>query len=52
MAMNGKDQGSAAVLHVAVLDFFIVNVAIPDLQRDLGASASQIQLVVAGYALA
>src|SRR3954471_5079209 len=37
---------------MAVLDFFIVNVAIPDLQRDLSASASQIQFVVAGYALA
>lgn len=37
---------------MVVLDFFIVNVAIPDLQRDLGASAAQIQLIVAGYALA
>jgi EmrB/QacA subfamily drug resistance transporter len=34
------------------LDFFIVNVAIPTMQRDLGASASQIQWTVAGYALA
>jgi EmrB/QacA subfamily drug resistance transporter len=37
---------------VAVLDFFIVNVAIPDLRRDLNASPAQIQFVVAGYALA
>src|SRR5437016_771204 len=37
---------------MAVLDFFIVNVAIPDLQRDLSASASQIQWIVAGYAVA
>jgi MFS family permease len=37
---------------MAVLDFFIVNVAIPDLQHDLSATAAQIQLIVAGYALA
>jgi EmrB/QacA subfamily drug resistance transporter len=35
-----------------VLDFFIVNVAIPSTQRDLGASASEIQLIVATYAIA
>jgi EmrB/QacA subfamily drug resistance transporter len=34
------------------LDFFIVNVAIPDTQRDLHASAGQIQWIVAGYSLA
>jgi len=34
------------------LDFFIVNVAIPTMQRDLDASASEIQWIVAGYALA
>ncbi|HWE06063.1 MAG TPA: MFS transporter, partial [Rhizomicrobium sp.] len=37
---------------MAVLDFFVVNVAIPDLQRDLNASSAQIQPIVAGYALA
>jgi EmrB/QacA subfamily drug resistance transporter len=37
---------------MSVLDFFIVNVAIPSLQRDLHASAAAIQFVVAGYALA
>jgi EmrB/QacA subfamily drug resistance transporter len=37
---------------VFVLDFFIVNVAIPSTQADLGASDSQIQLVVATYAIA
>jgi EmrB/QacA subfamily drug resistance transporter len=36
---------------VYVLDFFIVNVALPTIQRDLGASASAIEWVVAGYAL-
>jgi len=37
---------------MAVLDFFIVNVAIPDMQRELGASDAEIELVVAGYAVA
>jgi EmrB/QacA subfamily drug resistance transporter len=37
---------------VFVLDFFIVNVAIPSTQADLGASDSQIQLIVATYAIA
>ena len=37
---------------VFVLDFFIVNVAIPSTQAELGASDSQIQLVVAVYAIA
>jgi MFS family permease len=35
-----------------VLDFFIVNVAIPATQRDLHASAGEIQLIVATYAIA
>ena len=34
-----------------VLDFFIVNVALPSMQRDLHASASALEWVVAGYAL-
>ena len=37
---------------MAVLDFFIVNVAIPDLERDLRATNSEIQFIVAGYAVA
>jgi EmrB/QacA subfamily drug resistance transporter len=37
---------------VTILDFFIVNVAIPSVQDDLGASAAEIQFVVAGYGLA
>jgi EmrB/QacA subfamily drug resistance transporter len=37
---------------MAVLDFFIVNVAIPGMQHDLRASDAEIQLVVAGYAVA
>lgn len=34
------------------LDFFIVNVAIPTVQRQLGATGGEIQWVVAGYGLA
>jgi EmrB/QacA subfamily drug resistance transporter len=37
---------------VFVLDFFVVNVAIPATQVDLGASDGEIQLVVATYAIA
>lgn len=37
---------------MVVLDFFIVNVALPSLQADLHASAGMLQLVVAGYGLA
>lgn len=36
---------------IGILDFFIVNVAIPSIRADLGASSGQIQFVVAGYAL-
>ncbi|GLZ39216.1 MFS transporter [Actinokineospora sp. NBRC 105648] len=34
------------------LDFFVSNVAIPAIRRDLHASAAQVQLIVVGYALA
>ena len=34
------------------LDFSIVNVAIPSIQNDLGATDSQTQMVIASYALA
>jgi EmrB/QacA subfamily drug resistance transporter len=37
---------------VTTLDFFIVNVAIPSIQRDLGAGPAMVQLVVAGFGLA
>ena len=36
---------------MVVLDFFIVNVALPAMQSNLGASDSAIEWVVAGYAL-
>ncbi|WP_205718268.1 MFS transporter [Actinomadura sp. WMMA1423] len=37
---------------ITTLDFFIVNVAIPDIQTDLRAGATAIQWVVAGFGLA
>jgi EmrB/QacA subfamily drug resistance transporter len=37
---------------VVVLDGFIVNVAIPSIERELHASFAELQLVVAGYTLA
>ncbi|MBD9662899.1 EmrB/QacA subfamily drug resistance transporter [Variovorax beijingensis] len=37
---------------LVVLDFFIVNVALPSMQRELRASAGTLQMVVAGYGLA
>ena len=37
---------------MVVLDFFIVNVAIPSIQHDLHASAGALQLIVIGYGLA
>lgn len=37
---------------LANLDLFITNVALPSLSADLGATAGELELVVAGYALA
>ena len=36
---------------VFILDFFVVNVALPDIQRSLHASAAAIEWLVSGYAL-
>jgi EmrB/QacA subfamily drug resistance transporter len=36
---------------MVILDFFIVNVAIPSLQRELNAEAAAIEWIVAGYGL-
>jgi EmrB/QacA subfamily drug resistance transporter len=41
-----------AGVFTSLLDFFIVNVALPDTQRDLHAGPSAVQFVVAGYGLA
>ncbi|GGM41343.1 MFS transporter [Longimycelium tulufanense] len=50
------DNGTLLVVltgaFMGILDFFIVNVTIPSIEGDLGATTGQIQLVVAGYALA
>jgi MFS family permease len=40
-----------AGIFIIILDFFIVNVALPSIQADLQASASGIEWVVAGYGL-
>ncbi|NUP46630.1 MAG: MFS transporter [Catenulispora sp.] len=40
-----------AGIFMTTLDIFIVNVAIPETQRDLGASPAAIQWIVAGYGL-
>src|SRR5690348_11029958 len=37
---------------MSILDVFIVNVAVPSMQRDLGASYADVELVIAGYGLA
>ena len=37
---------------MVTLDFFIVNVAVPTMQADPGATATSIEWVVAGYGLA
>ena len=37
---------------VQLLDVSIVNVAIPSIQKDIGASFASVQLVIAGYQLA
>jgi len=48
-------RGPLAVLltgtFLIVLDFFVVNVALPSLQRDLAAGPAALQWLVAGYAL-
>src|SRR3954447_10283109 len=57
--MNTTDtlrRGPLAVLltgiFLIVLDFFVVNVALPSVQRDLDADATTLEWLVAGYGLA
>src|SRR5436190_19344347 len=38
--------------YLAIVDFFIVNVALPSMQTDLHASSAALELVVAGYGTA
>lgn len=60
--MTGREQGEGAAgagalallctaQLLVVLDLSIVNVALPSIQRDLGASTESLQWVVSGYAL-
>jgi len=53
---EGPPRGALPVLlagtFIALLDFFIVNVALPDIQGSLHAGASAVQFIVAGYGLA
>ncbi len=56
--LRGRNIGRWAPLPVVlagtfmvVLDFFIVNVALPSMQADLHAGSAAVQWVVAGYAL-
>jgi EmrB/QacA subfamily drug resistance transporter len=43
---------SQVAAFMTLLDVSIVNVALPSIERDLGASAASVQWVVSGYALA
>lgn len=43
---------SLAAAFMTLLDVSIVNVALPSIERDLGAAAASVQWVVSGYALA
>ncbi|MFE9250238.1 MFS transporter [Streptomyces sp. NPDC007088] len=55
---HGAVLGSAGLFTVLLgaalplVDFFIVNVALPDMGRDLGAGEATLELVVAGYGVA
>jgi len=53
--MHTRDWSALAVMLCAVflasVDFNIVTIAIPSIQRGLGTNFSEVQLIVAGYAL-
>src|SRR3989442_7276170 len=60
MGFEGEDRREKVIvlltmcfaLFMAMLDNTVVNVALPTLQRDLGAGVSGLQWVVDGYSLA
>ncbi|WP_406091266.1 MFS transporter [Streptomyces sp. NBC_01013] len=52
MPRSGTLPTVLAGVFITVLDFFIVNVAVPSTQHDLRAGPAAIEWVVAGYALA
>jgi len=56
--INAPDPNRWAALAILLtgaflspLDFFIVNVALPSIKSDLGASPAEVQLVISGYAV-
>ncbi|MFJ7278158.1 MFS transporter [Kitasatospora sp. NPDC098663] len=55
-AAAGAPRGLLAVVLTATfmtaLDFFVVNVAVPSVQADLGAGPAAVQWVIAGFSLA
>jgi MFS family permease len=55
-ARAGRHRGALPVIvagsFITTLDFFIVNVAIPSMQRTLHAGSASVQWIVAGFALA
>ncbi|WP_371518051.1 MFS transporter [Kitasatospora sp. NBC_01300] len=55
-AATGAPRGLLAVVLTATfmtaLDFFVVNVAVPSVQADLGAGPAAVQWVIAGFSLA
>src|SRR2546422_7307966 len=55
MSINSRRWYALAVVLAAVFlaafDFNVVTIAIPSIQRGLGTSFGEIQLIVAGYAL-
>ena len=52
LASTGTLPTVLAGVFMTILDFFIVNVAIPAIQRDLHAGPAQVEWVIAGYGLA
>ncbi|MEX2985994.1 MFS transporter [Streptomyces sp. C36] len=55
-AAKSPSWGALAVVMVGtfitVLDYFISNVAVPSIQKDLGASSAQGQMMIVGYGVA
>jgi MFS family permease len=52
MARTGTLPIVLTGVFITILDFFIVNVAVPSIQSDLHASTAAVQWTVAGYGLA
>ncbi len=50
--LGGVLAATALALFVTNLDFFALNLALPDMARDLGVAVTDIQWVISGYMLA